>query len=207
VRATRAFLASLGASLSLVVAGSLALMTVSTVVAFRGWPGIGSAPAVTDAGALVAATSDRDAARAKDRDAIVVPRRATFQRAASKPQAKQTASRATTSARVTPTAPTATKVQTRPATVAQAGAATGKSAAAPQPKAEPKAGDPVRKVGSDLGDKVQTTGQQLNGLLDNVSPALGNVVEDVSNLVAGVVGGTSEVLGKVLDALTKPRHQ
>src|SRR5690349_23334984 len=40
MRSTRALLATLGTSISLVAAGVLALFTVSTFVAFKGWPGI-----------------------------------------------------------------------------------------------------------------------------------------------------------------------
>src|SRR3954452_9997961 len=40
MRSTRALLATLGTSISLVAAGVVALFAVSTFVAFKGWPGI-----------------------------------------------------------------------------------------------------------------------------------------------------------------------
>src|SRR3954451_5996194 len=70
MRSTRALLATLGTSISLVAAGVVALFAVSTFVAFKGWPGIDdggsaartpglvlrtAAPAVSPAATLAAA--------------------------------------------------------------------------------------------------------------------------------------------------------
>jgi hypothetical protein len=213
VRGTRAFVASFGASLSLVLAGSLALMAVSTVVAFQGWPGIAAPDSASHDEVLASVAStqtDRAQARAKAASLVVA-------KAAPKPRVVVHRAHKAPATHVTKVgaipAPTTVSASGHAKPVVHPAAAPQSTASAVAPvtaaaltSARPTytAGDPVRKVGNDLGGGVAGAGAGLGGVLDNISPALGNTVEKVTTAVGGAVAGVTQIVAAVLDSLTKP---
>lgn len=210
MRAPRAIVASLGASLALVLAGTLALATVSTIVAFNGWPGVDTSDAHESSNALaVAPAAARDGARTAR--ALVVARPAPKPRV----QPRRPAVRRATAA---PRAPRTVVAPTRDAggrRAAQSGTGRAPQSVATsvppaKEKAKPKspvyhATAPVRDLGNDLGGAVAGAGQGLGGAVSNVSPALGQVVQDATSAVGQTVAGVTKVVADVVDGLTQPK--
>lgn len=203
MRATRGLLASLGASTSLVLATAVALFSVSTIVAFKGWPGIGSSVASSgDQRLAVSAAESGGGPEAERAQRIVVPRAPARQRrqAASPPRA----GRATLAMRVP-------VVVSRPRSAARrhipASARTpGPAAAPPAPAARPKRavpvpGDPVREVGTGLGGAVGGVAGGLGEAVRPVSPALGRTLDQAGRSVDQTIRGVTDAVGAMLDRL------
>lgn len=188
----------------MVVAASLALMTVSTVVAFQGWPGISTAHPTTEASTL-ALDAGETVAHRMTRPALVVPKRsAPAARATKDAQRTQTQGNAPTATTKAPTQAT-TKLKTRPSSQPTPAQKTTTVQSKAPAAIEPKAGDSVRKVGANIGGSVSTAGETLGNAVGNASPQLGEVVKTVSDVVATVVANATDALGQVLDGLTGAR--
>jgi hypothetical protein len=190
------------------VAGSLALLTVSTVVAFQGWPGLDTSHTSVHADTLATASAATRSTHDGEAKALVVAHPAPVRRAT--PHKRPASHRTTIVASATPVTAVKTTKLARPAVAPPAATAVQSSppvtAKAPA-KSRPAAGDPVRKVGAGLGGTVADAGTHLNGVLANVSPTLGKVVQNVANAVAGVVAGTSQLVAGLVDRLVNPRNR
>ncbi|HEX6388643.1 MAG TPA: hypothetical protein VFZ89_04340 [Solirubrobacteraceae bacterium] len=185
------------------MAGSLALMTVSTVVAFQGWPGIASVEGKTQPGQLATIDTGKRASHRAKPAALVVPKRPAAPRAAK----QRTVPATRVSAAAAPVTRKTVKTQTHPTTRPVVAASTPKvpQSSAPAARKEPTAGDPVRKAGADLGGSVSDAGSKLGDAVGAASPELGDVVKKVTDVVGDVVANTSDLVGKVIDALTGAR--
>jgi hypothetical protein len=191
--------ASLGASLSMIVAGSLALMTVSTVVAFQGWPGISTADPIGAKSELAALDAGTRAGAPSKPVVLAAPRHASTTRtakrhaAASRPvHTAALTTIATPKSQTHPTSHAVVAVQPKPAT----------SIAPATQKRTTTAGDPVRKVGAELGGSVSDAGEQLGNAVGSASPQLGDVVKKVTDVVAHVVSSATDMLGRTLDLVS-----
>ncbi len=207
-------MASLGATLTLVLAASLALAAVSTVVAFQGWPGVQMNHTHDKAEVLaaVAPASSAERASAKGSPSLTVPHRAPAPPRPAHHAAPTVAPhRVATVSSVAPSRGTSGRVsvQAHPAAqaanVASAVPPANKNASTGKPAYKP--GDPVRKVGNDLGGTVAGAGKGLGDTVSKVSPALGETVTKVTQAVGQVVAGATDAVGKVLDDLTHPPEQ
>ncbi|PTL58996.1 hypothetical protein [Paraconexibacter algicola] len=211
MRPTRVILASLGTGMSLVLVGVLLLASVSTVVAFKGWPGgapqLPDTPAAMLADAGVPVQADTVAART----ALVVPEAPPTARAAVR------APRRTAVPQAIP-APTDTHVEVtrRPARKVTGNGAVmparewgdGPGETAPaqkKPARRRPATEVVREVGAGLGGALDTTVSEVGAKLDPVSPTLGQTVDDTGQVVGDTVQGVTNTVSDILDAL-KPRR-
>jgi hypothetical protein len=203
MRATRGLLASLGASTSLVLATAVALFSVSTIVAFRGWPGIdGSIASPGEARIAVSAAEPGGGPAATRAQRIVVPR------------VKAAPRRALSAAR-TQRASVATRVPavvSRPRSTARrrvpTSAAAPPSTEPPQPapvarpkRSLPPAGDPVREVGTGLGGAVGGVAGGLGEIVRPLSPALGATADQAGRSLDETIRGVTDAVGALLDAL------
>lgn len=203
MRLTRGFLGSLGASTSLVLAATVALFSVSTIVAFRGWPGM--EPAVRGPGEQRIAVSNVDRSGSAAAQRIVIPRAAapSWRRAASPPAASRTS--AARNARVVVTRPAQPVRRNVPA----ATTATPKATPAAQPHAvrpprkDPVPGDPVRKVGSGLGGALSGAAGGLGDAVRPASPALGETLDQVGSGLDRTVRDLSGAVGLMLDTILR----
>jgi hypothetical protein len=203
MRATRGLLASLGASTSLVLATAVVLFSVSTIVAFRGWPGIDgsfASPgsqriAVSDAGP----GGGRAAARAQR---VIVPHAPVARRErASAPRARNAAARAQA-----PVVVTRPRKAIRRHVPSSASSGPGASALPPAPAARPKAsvppaGGPVREVGTNLGGAAAGVAGGLGDTVRPVSPALGRTLDEAGRSLDQTIRGVTGVVGALLDNL------
>jgi len=202
MRVTRAIVASLGTGMSLVLVGAVLLASVSTVVAFNGWPGSTAAVRDTPAAMLADASVPEAEPRSSTPAALVVPeapvRRSVARVAAERPAPADDA---------TP----APRVALAPAvgTSGSGGAAvrpsraSGEAPAQEEPAApaatRPSATETVRDVGADLGGALDTTVGDVGTTLDPVSPTLGQTVDDVGQVVSDTVQGLTNTVADVLD--------
>ncbi len=198
---TRALFASIGASVALVAAAALSLLTISAVFAFGGWSDSVSQsvtkPALVFAGAN---SSDADAAQtvaAANKTQIVAP--------APPPRAEPPRSRPAADRSIArPTAPAVTSVSTTGNGTAPNLDLPARPAADPPPAAAPtpqRSGDHVRKVGTSLSSTVQNAGTALSQVTQPLAPPVSAAVQQVLNLVAEIVRRTTDGLGGTLDAL------
>jgi hypothetical protein len=213
MRASRGLLATLGVSTCLVLAGTLALLSVSAVVAFKGWPGL-SPELATSQPTELAAISARPvppAAESTRADAIVI---ASAAPPASRRSIGSTPTQARYSGRIREVAE-AVQAPAHPPTVATA--PTGPVVARPLAPDQPQVQETVRKVGGGLGaamkdtghglgDTVRETGSKLSDRVQPISPELArtleNVTQTVGDAVSGLGGGVAGLVG-ALNALTR----
>lgn len=211
MRVTRALWASFGAGMCITVTGVVLLAAVSTVVAFRGWPGADLTQPSTPPAMLaeVAGFTEPDDA-ATDAKPIVVPaaparstRRATTNRRRS---ASATNSSGKGSTRVATTEPTS-GTAVPPVPVAPASQPGASPAAPPSkaPAAAPKVGDGVRDLGSAVDAGAGNVTGALGDAVEPVSPTVGKTVGGVGEVVGDTVQGVTNVVAGVVDALTAPR--
>jgi len=194
VRGKRGLFASIGAATSLILAGTLALASVSTVIAFRGWPGVHSAPPITSPAILASApTAGKQTHHSR---ALTVPAAATAPSHAA--ASKSHSSGDARAASATQHASSPANVPSSPVVVSAAkpASASSSSTSAPAKPAKKKAhlGDTVTKVGDGLGNTVTKTGQALGNVVEPISPALGQVVTNATDAVGGIVKKISAVL-------------
>lgn len=208
MRSTRALFASIGASVSLVAAAALALLTVSAVVALEGWPGLGASKAnpalVVDgvtlprAGATASATpASRPVvlpttprprprpARAEARRPAAAPVVRTSDRPAARPPAAKRSPAPEIAAPVVPASTPEPPRRKAPAT----------------PKAPDVAdlGDGVRKAGEGLSATVQGVGKTLDAVAAPLAPPVGKALEDLTKLVAALLQRSTGLVGGALD--------
>ena len=194
VRFTRGFLAGLGAATSLVLAGSLALLAISTVVAFNGWPELRSAEPPSETATLAVISAPAAAAAQPVKLAAPVRR--------PQPPSQGVASRqsATTAKTAPSTEPPASAPLPQDIPRRRAGDVSSSDTSEPAPAAEtpPPLGvgettqplaDGVRKVTKDLGDTLVPNSPTLNQTVDGVGETVGTTVEGLGDAVGNVVGG------------------
>jgi len=184
--------------MSLIVAGTLALTAVSTVIAFQGWPGITWGTGAEQADVLASVSAATSRSTHEHRMAVVVP-----------PKPEVAAPKPTRARR-----PAATTVAPTPAT-GGGPKSTAHPAAAPRPvmgsaapnrqpvtadKPVSTASQPVRDLGDQVGGAVANVGKSVSA----VNPTVGKAVEGVTNAVGGVVVGATEIVGEIIDKLTNP---
>jgi hypothetical protein len=195
MRATRGFLATFGASTSLMLVGALGLFTVSAMVAFKHWPGV-STPGVDVQSALL--MRNASVTNARDRQAVVMPAPSRKHSHAGD-GAQQFGSTAIHS---TPVQSHVPPIGRRTEPVQKAGAP---ASALPKPTAKaplvPQAGEGVRKLGGGVGDSVTNTGSKLGQTVRPLSPTLADTVDHVTAGVGGTVQTITGVIGDLLDQL------
>lgn len=183
MKATRAYIASLGTTGVLVTGSILLLVVVSALVAFRGWPGGGIAEGLDDmlgdrgeptlqvsgpaqiaadaapAAAAVAATAPAGTAPAGSGGTTIVGRGPAFR---------------------------------SPGPVGPAPGGTGAPRATPSAGSAPANGGGTNNVGPvarQLADSTDDTTRQLGQTVGDVSPQLGNQVTDTGKAVTDIVRG------------------
>lgn len=207
MRATRGLLASMGAGLSLILAGSAALMFVSALIAFNGWPGVRT-ERTADERAILAQVAERAAAPdAPAPVAITLPR--TAKPAAPAPPrprrpVKGAAAKRPTTARTVagkrPAAGAPDPVAADPAPADPAPAA----AAAPERKALTAAvslaptGQAVKSLGAALDSTVTQTGDALGNLLDPVLPVVSQAAKDATKALGYVIASLTAAAANAL---------
>lgn len=195
---TRALFASIGASVSLVVAAALSLLAVSAVFAFGGW----STPVAESArqSALVL-TTDATPKRTAGVKPVKLPApmhssreaRAATRASAAKPSAR--AATALVTNRSARTRGSVAGVTSPDLSLPQTSDAKPLSPA-PAKKA---AGDGVRTAGDDLSSTVQNAGNALTQVTDELLPPVTKTVQTVVNIVAALLRRTTDGLGSVVD--------
>ncbi|UTI64778.1 hypothetical protein NBH00_00885 [Paraconexibacter antarcticus] len=209
MQATRGFLASLGAGLSLIVAGTLALTFCSAIIAYEGWPGV-RVQRTADERALVAAVQGGPAGGVTERVSLRLPaavsrhRRAAARRAASATARRRTHATRTLVGVVSPRSAVAAlgagpAGASMPATTAVAPAA--KSA---KKLTVPAAGQAVSQVGSTLGTTVTKTGKTLGDALAPAAPNVATALTDAAASAGQAVTDTTTTVGRAVDELVKP---
>src|SRR4051794_11283729 len=171
-----------GAGVSLAIAASLALLVVSSVVAFRGWPDDETAPRNPDVAQLSATRAE--AKRAAATEIVSLPKAAVHR-----------APRATTRHATPHVAATKTPSQaatTADSTSAAAQAATGATSPTHETsslssKSKP-AGDVVRDTTKAVADTVAPVAPSVAGALESVGAAGATTVDKVGQVADGVVG-------------------
>jgi hypothetical protein len=200
---TRALIASIGVSASLVAAAALSLFTVSVVIAFGGWSaGMGeSAPPATLVIAGTATTHSKNASARRSATPVVLRARAlrpqrraavARPRVAAKPVRRPAAARAVHRPPVTHApAPRPQPAQAPPVATPPA----------PAPKRAVPTGDGVRRLGDDLSSAAQNTGKALSDVTAPLAPPVSSAVQKVLDVVAEALQRTTNGLGGTLDKL------
>ena len=200
---TRALFASIGASVALVAAAALALLTISAVVAFGGWAESNTVsvdrPELVFAGSpLSSPDSDRIARRAKSPLVVRAPEKRAPRRSPAPSTRRETPVRETPrdtngGVREGGGRPRVNPVPAPPP---------------PPPSDKPEretAGDHVSKVGESLSSTVQGTGSALAEATQPLAPPVSAAVQQVLNIVAELVRRAGSGLGGAVDALVPPR--
>ena len=203
MQSTRAFVASLGAGMSLVAAAVSALFVLSTVVAVQGWPGIATEDdlgsvtlsrelAAAETGAPAAATP----AAAPTAGAIVL---GAGTGAAASPGTPGTtggrrdgavpAAPGTGAAPGVPGVDPGARSGAVPSSAPSGGGATGTQARPDTPASSPTA--PV-------ADAIRDTGRDLGTTTEPVVPGSGSAVQQTTDAVADVVEGGGSVVQQVI---------
>src|SRR4051794_32685282 len=162
-----------GAGVSLAIAASLALLVVSSVVAFRGWPDDETAPRNPDVAQLSATRAE--AKRAAVTEIVSLPKaavhrapRATTRHATPHVAATKTPSQAATTADSTSAA-------------AQAATSPTHETSSPSSKSKP-AGDVVRDTTKAVADTVAPVAPSVAGALESVGAAGATTVDKVGQV-------------------------
>lgn len=205
---TRAVIASLGASISIVACAALGLFAVSVLFAL---PGIaGSLNGSVSSQALVVATraSSADAKRAVQ-SATAKPLVVTAPKVAVAPRPRRAAParHGSSGVRSTSGASRATRPAATSSSVPTIAAVTQPPAVSPPAATVRRAGDGVRALGDTLTGTVQRTGNALGAATKLLGPPVSNAVQTVLNRAVQAVNDllkrTTGGLAGVLDA-TKP---
>lgn len=208
MRFFRGFVASAGASVCLIAAASLSLFSVSTVVAFSGWPGLSpSAEPMAFRAVLATEPTARDpAARTKaPARAAGTPQAIVLASAPAAPRRAPGARRPDRGRAATPPRETAASrpdlaTTTRPAS----GTAPADPSAPPVPapsRPGSVAGDAVRDVTGDVGDTVTGVTGGTAKTLEPVSPGAAKTVDDVGRALDGTLRGVGRGAGAAVDRL------
>jgi hypothetical protein len=203
MRVTRGLLASLGASTSLVLAAAVALFSVSTIVAFRGWPGIDPTVVSPESERIAVSAASAGGAGASHMTRIVIPR------APARPRRQVASSSAPSVPRSDARAPV---VVSRPARSVRRNLPVASAAPRPQlsppataesrPKGKlPAPADPVRQVGSGLGGAVGGVAGGLGEAVRPVSPALGRTLDQAGRSLEQTISGVTGAVSTLLDGV------
>jgi hypothetical protein len=192
VRGTRALVGSLGAGLSLAVAGSLALLVVSTVVAFRGWPDdLGSSAPVSVSRLAPAAETVAPHALPRATARVLALPAVTAVPVVHRGAAGGTRNSGATTKTNSPTT-------SAPVSVTSPGS-TPSTSSAPVSETGGRVTPSLKRTTTAAGDVVRQTTKQTADTVAPVAPAAGKVVEDVGSTAGDVVdkGGNAvaEALG------------
>lgn len=197
MRTGRGLIASLGVSISLIAAGSLALLAVSTVVAFKGWPDTAARSTAQRTTAIAPAVPDGPsrAARAKPIKLAAAIRPGS---SAARPRPTRATARRRTGAVLPVTA-----VRTPPvaSSVGQTGAGAAATPARTSPEPAAKLGDGVRETTSSLGATTSDTTKTLGEAVGPTAPVVGKTVDSVGTLLNETLTGLGKTVGKVVDGL------
>lgn len=198
MRATRGLFASLGAGLSLILAGTAALTFVSALIAFDGWPGVSTERTADERAIVAEVAAQRTPVAAPARITLPPAPRpvATVKAVAARPvkRARPAAAAARRPARTTASRDTA-------AATHQAAAAPAPPAVTPPPPAAPAAksrplqasvslapvGETVKDLGTSLAATVTTAGDTLGGLVQPVLPAVSKAAQDATKALGYVI--------------------
>jgi hypothetical protein len=194
VRVTRATLGAFGAGISLVVAASAALLVISSVVAFKGWP--------DDLGSGAPAVATRLAASETPPSAAASARSRSVPASALPAPAPSTNRQVPGSARVAP-APTHVTSSTTPGT--------GDTPTTPKgsaPIGGSSNGVPVPRVGSAVtgathqtAGTVSQTSQAAAGAVAPASPPLAGALTQIGAAGSAAVAGTGQAVGGIINKL------
>lgn len=206
MRATRGLVASLGAGLSLILAGSVALMLCSALIAFEGWPGA-RAQRTPDERALVAVVSGapvRHVTPAKLR--LPAPRRTSRTVAAGHAAAGGTHAASRGTRRSVVTAPS--RVASAVPAAHSAPAAAPTSPAAPKKTTAklklPAAGATVQHLGGTLDTAVAGTGKTVGDVVKPLLPAVGTAVTLTTAQAGQLLQQVTGVVGQLVDGVLTP---
>jgi hypothetical protein len=190
---TRALLASLGASISLVAGAALSLLVVSFVFAYDGLGGT-TEPATTQAALLVdgpttTTAAQRAAARRSSAAPLVIkasaPKPVAATRPAAQPGRRQTVASQTRQLRSVAPAPPAIDPKAPAAGTTSSGGG--------------GAGDGVRDLGDSVSSTVQDTGKGVGAVVEPLGPPVTQAVQKVLDLLGNLLKDTTGALGAALD--------
>jgi len=222
MRFARALLASFGAGTCLVLAGTLAMATLSTVVAFSGLPGLGAGGADTTPPAILAAAvsgagtadvvpdpvalatptvSSRPAATGAQ--GAPVPRVATAGAQAVAPIATAAAPQTGLSA-TTPTSPASTVSGAGAASLPPFRASPGAKAPADPAVTAPVTG-PVRDVGTAVGGIVAGLGDDLAETVQPLAPPVATIVGETTKVAGETVVAATDVVATMVEGFNRGR--
>jgi hypothetical protein len=192
------YLAAAGVGTSMVTGFALALLVVSAVIGFRGWP-TSSVSSPSSISILPAAGSRAAPALTRDVGRVVLP--------AARVPARLAAAGTPARGRRRPAAATSRPAGSAPIASRPAVDLTPETPASPAPgtvtgaPAAPRGGDGVRRTTQDAGAQVQQATQQAAQGVAPVAPAAGDALQAVGQVAAGAVKSTGDALGGVVDAL------
>jgi len=203
---SRAVIASLGASISIVACAAIGLFAVSVLFAYPGIAGSlngsGSSPA------LIVATRAAQPATTRAASSTAKPLRVSAPPAARAPQ-RESASVKRSSAPVLDSASGNGRAR-RPATtagVSEISPVVAPPAAAPPAVKKPAAGDGVRELGDTLTGTVQKAGDGVGAVAKPLGPPVSKAVQDVLDLAVKAINDllkkTTGGLAGVLDTTTR----
>lgn len=208
-----AFLGSLGASAALVGAIAVSLLTLSTVVALQGWPGLGEEADARQAlvvdGAMTPPTPG-GARRSRDsrRDSIVLraparrPRPRRVERV--RPRARVSPTRSAVGRGDNLTGGRLPEISSTTTTTASDGRPPAAKTQGGAPISLPqRSGDDVRELGDDLSSGVQDAGTGLNEVPAPLGPVVAHTLRELTELIAALLRNTTHVVGAGLDGLAR----
>jgi hypothetical protein len=195
------YLAAAGVGTSMVAGFALALLVVSAVIGFRGWPSSSVTPPLS---VSILPAADAPAAPALTRAVarVVLPAASVRSRFAPAPARGRRHPAA-----VPPAAPSR-RPDAAPIPSRSADGVVPKTAASATPTtvtdtpSAPRSGDAIRRTTEDTGATVQQTTQQTAQAASPVAPAAGDAVQATGQGVAGALKSTGDAVGGVVDALT-----
>lgn len=210
--ALRGLIASLGAGVSLAAAGALALLAISAVVAFQGWPGLG---ADADGRTLQLSVPRSEPAELEDDGAVMLadaPDEA--------PSAGDDTGEPGGGAVPDPTAAGVGDALAAPSPPSPTGPLPGFGPPPPAPTAPTPApsppssgnGGPVPRLDGDepvsgltglTGDVLRSTGRTVSPVTDALLPGSGKTVEGLTDVLGDTVQSTGGVLGAPLGLLLR----
>jgi hypothetical protein len=181
-------------------------MTVSAVVAFRGWPGLTGVQVAAESTPLAQATARPLPPDADQSTEALVIRSPTSRIPAHArggwPQSPGQAGGSGPRSEIAQVVP----APAHPPTVAVAPTGPVVQLRPPPTPPLPRVGEPVRKVGGGLGNTVQKTGHRLSNAVRPISPTLADAVDKLTNSLGDKLKGLGGGIAHVLDLLSAPRR-
>jgi hypothetical protein len=193
------YLAAAGVGTSMIAGFALALLVVSAVIGFRGWP----TSSVTPPSSIsVLPAAGMSAARAPAVHAVAAVGRV-IRPAARAPEQRVAHASARRRPAVAPSRPSTGVLPSRPAVVPTSKTPAPVAPAAVTPtSAAPRNGDGVRRTTQDTGAVVQQTAQQAAQAVTPVAPVAGGAVQATGQVAGDAITSTGQALGGVLDTLS-----